>query len=120
MKKLVIITLFCLTACKSNDTKQQLPIYDGALLKAFVLSIPQTSEQRAIHQLDSILQTASTDSMVFRQTVTFLETPFASPNSSYRNQKLYIRILQSKERYAWYNDDEKKIAADRIKLLEQN
>jgi hypothetical protein len=120
VKKFITITLFCLAACNSNDTQQRVPIYDETSLKAFVLASPTTSEVDVTRQLDSILQRSSRDSAVFRQTITFLEVPFSNPNSSYRNPTLYAKILAAKTASAWYIPDEKKIAADRIHLLQQN
>jgi hypothetical protein len=118
MKKLLPILFICVASCAGSDTK--VPVYDEASLKAFVLGTGSAGEAAANRQLDSILQRASQDSLVFRRTVTFLEVPFSDPNSSYRNASLYSKILAAKTGSRWYIPDEKKIAADRMHLLQQN
>jgi hypothetical protein len=89
-------------------------------LKVFVRGTVSENKSTTSQQLDSILKHASQDSIVFRQTVTLLEVPFADPNSSYRNADLYSKILAAKKESSWYNADEKEIAADRMQLLQQN
>jgi hypothetical protein len=120
MKKCLNLLFICIASCGGNDKKVDRPVYDEALLKAFVLSTRSARSADVTQQLDSILGHASEDSILFRQTLNFLETPFANPNSSYRNQNLYLKILQAKTRSRWLMGEEKKIAADRVKLLQQN
>lgn len=120
MTKLLTVLIICLVSCASSETNETKPVYDEATLKTFVLASKSTSDEELRRQTDSILTNTSTDSAVFRQTISFLETPFSNPNSSYRNQHLYEKILQAKLKSNWYNADEKNIAAERIKLLQQN
>jgi len=117
MNKYLIITIL-LSACISKQEVK--PIYDEASLKTFVLSIHTINEQQATKQLDSILNNASNDSLVFRKTISFLETPFSNPNSSYRSQSLYSKLLDAEIKSRWYNGYEKQVAAGKLKLLQQN
>jgi thiol-disulfide isomerase/thioredoxin len=105
----------------ANNKKQEAhAIYDEASLKTFVLTTLATNEATTSRQLDSILTNASQDSAVFRRTITYLETPFSNPNSSYRNQNLNSKLLQSQIKSKWYGSFEKEVAAGKLKLLHQN
>jgi hypothetical protein len=120
MKKVLPFMFICLAACMENKPAEHKPAYDETSLKTFVFATHATTETNAIEQLDSVLQLVSGDSAMFRQTISFLETPFSNPTSPYRNQNLYTKVLQAKLQYPWYNGDEKKIAVDRIRLMQQN
>lgn len=96
------------------------PVYDEAALRAFVLSTPAISESSALDSLGRILMNASKDSVVFRQTVSFLSVPFSSPNSSYRNQHLYAKILAAEMNSNWFNTYEKEKAREKLTLSKQN
>jgi hypothetical protein len=104
-----------------NTTKEAMkPVYDEASLRAFVLGTPAMNENSALDSLNSILVTASKDSAIYRKTVLFLSEPFSSPNSSYRNQQLYSKILETAINSNWYNADEKEIAKGKLTLSRQN
>ena len=104
-----------------NTSKEEVkPVYDEASLRAFVLSTPSINEKGALDSLGSILVNASKDSTVFRQTVSFLSELFSSPNSSYRNQRLYAKILETAIHSNWYNASEKEIARGKLSLSRQN
>jgi hypothetical protein len=120
MKYCLIIATIYFTACMNAGKEEMKPAYDEASLRAFVLGTPSLNENRALDSLDRILVNASKDSVIFRKTVSFLSEPFSSPNSSYRNQKFYSKILQTEIRSNWYNADEKEIAKGKLKLSQQN
>jgi hypothetical protein len=120
MKYYLIIALIYLASCMNTTKEEAKPVYDEASLRAFVLGIPAMNENRALDSLGRILATASKDSAVFRKTVSFLSEPFSSPNSSYRNQHLYAKILEAQIHSNWYNGDEKQIARGKLTLLRQN
>jgi hypothetical protein len=104
-----------------NTSKEEVkPVYDEASLRAFVLSTQSINEKGGLDSLDRILANASKDSALFRQTVSFLSEPFSSPNSSYRNQKLYSKILEIAIHSNWYNASEKEIAKGKLTLSQQN
>jgi thioredoxin-related protein len=120
MKYYLIIALIYLASCMNTSKEAVKPVYDEASLRTFVLGTPSLNENSALDSLDKILATASKDSMVFRQTVSFLSEPFSSPNSSYRNQQLYAKILVAKINSNWYNEDEKELAKGKLTLSKQN
>jgi hypothetical protein len=107
MKYCLIIATIYFTACMNAGKEEMKPAYDEASLRAFVLGTPSLNENRALDSLDRILVNASKDSVIFRKTVSFLSEPFSSPNSSYRNQKFYSKILQTEIRSNWYNAERK-------------
>src|SRR5690242_15840793 len=103
MKYCIIIAIIYLASCMNTTKEEVKPVYDEASLRAFVLRTPSINENTALGSLDSILATASKDSVLFRKTVTFLTEPFGSPNSSYRNQRMYAEILGAEINSNWYN-----------------
>jgi hypothetical protein len=117
--RLLIIAVI-LISCSSGEVQTKPATYDEPSLKTFVLSTPSSSPTTASKQLDSTLTAASLDSAVFRKTISYLETPFSNPNSSYRNQNLYSTLLQAEMNSKWYGGYEKEVAAGKLKLLQQN
>jgi hypothetical protein len=104
-----------------NTSKEAVkPVYDETSLRAFVLGTSSMNEKKALDSLGSILVNASIDSVVFRKTVSFLTEPFSSPNSSYRNQRLYAKILAAEIHSDWYIAEEKEIAKKKLALSQQN
>jgi thiol-disulfide isomerase/thioredoxin len=120
MKKVLVVTLVFLASCLSKSRKEAKHVYDETSLKAFVLGTHSISEKDAAMQLDSILIAASKDSAIFRKTISFLEFPFSNPNSDYRNQSLYAKLLHIQINSNWYRAFEKEIAVGKLKLLQQN
>lgn len=120
MKNWIIISLICITSCTNKDGRITKLIYNEGSLKAYVFSTPSINETDATKRLDSILTAASNDSTGFRQTVSFLELPFSNPNSYYRNQNLFSKLLQVQLLSPWYDMYEKQAAAANLKLLQQN
>lgn len=110
-----------LGSCMNTSKEAVQPVvYDEASLKAFVLGTPAMNEASAVDSLNSLLVTAAKDSVVFRKTVSFLTAPFGSPNSSYRNQHLYAKILEAIIHSNWYIAPEKEIAQKKLILSQQN
>jgi hypothetical protein len=120
LKNIVAITFIFLTSCISHSGKEILVVYDESKLKEFVLNLRSIHGNAVSQKQDSILNSASKDSAVFRQTISFLETPLSNPNSAYRNQDLYLKLLQAKISSDWYSVDERAKASERIRLLQQN
>ena len=114
------ILLIILASCTSKDTQQTKLVYDETSLKTFVLSTHGAYASQVSNELDSILKDASKDSTVFRQTISYLETPFSNPNSSYRNQDLYSKLLEAEVNSPYFIPYEKQVAAGKLKLLQQN
>lgn len=119
-KYYLFIPMVYLAACMNTSKEDIKPGYDEASLRAYVLGTPATSESKALASLDSILVAASNDSVVFRKTVSFLTEPFSSPNSSYRNQHLYAKLLEAEMQSNWFLAEEKGIAKGKLTLLQQN
>jgi len=95
-------------------------VYDAEKLKNFVAGIRTMDEHMLMGKLDSILTSASQDSAVFCQTVSFLEKPFGDPNSAYRNEELFIELLQEKMSSPWYDSLTKAATRNKLSLLMQN
>jgi hypothetical protein len=120
MKYCLILPVIYFASCIDKSKEEVRSVYDEAALRAFVLRTPAVNENRALDSLGRILVDASKDSVVFRQTVSFLSEPFSSPNSSYRNQQLYAKILETAIHSNWYNASEKEIAKGKLFLSRQN
>lgn len=116
------VLLLCsyFASCASKITEVTRPIYNEASLKTFVVNTNAISEKVTLQNLDSILTSALKDSIVFRQTISFLEAPFSNPNSPYWNRHLYQKILEAELQSKWYTDYEKQKAKGRLQLLLQN
>jgi hypothetical protein len=120
MKYFLIMPIFYLASCMNTSKEEVKPVYEEASLRAFVLSTPAMNENSALDSLGRILINASKDSLLFRKTVSFLSEPFSSPNSSYRNQQLYARILEAEMNSNWFNTYEKEKAREKLTLSKQN
>jgi hypothetical protein len=120
MKYYLIIALIYLASCMNTTKEEVKPVYDEASLRTFVLGTRAMNENSTLDSLGRILVNASKDSVVFRQTVSFLSEPFSSPNSNYRNQHLYAKILEATINSNWYNAQEKEIARGKLILSQQN
>ncbi|AEW01030.1 hypothetical protein A4D02_13805 [Niastella koreensis] len=120
MKYSLLIAIF-FTSCMNTGKEEVKPtLYDEASLRAFVLGTPAMNENKALDSLAGILVKAAKDSAVFRKTIVFLTEPFGSPNSSYRNQKMYATILEAEINSHWYIAPEKEIAKGKLILSRQN
>lgn len=120
MKYRLLVAIIFMASCIDKNKKEAKAVYDEASLRAFVLSTPFVNENSALNSLDSILVNVSKDSLLFRQTVSFLSEPFSSPNSSYRNQQLYAKILETLINSSWYHANEKEKARENLILSRQN
>lgn len=120
MRNVSIIAWVCLACCMSKSREQLKPVYDQRFLKMFVLSTSSIDRKDAGRLLDSIIQQSSQDNIAFRQTISYLEIPFSNPNSVYRNEHLYLKLLQAQLRSHYYNTYEKEIVEEKLKLLQQN
>jgi hypothetical protein len=120
MKYYLIIPLIYLASCMNTTKEEAKPVYDEASLRTFVLGTRAMNENSTLDSLGRILVNASKDSVVFRQTVSFLSEPFSSPNSNYRNQHLYAKILEATINSNWYNAQEKEITKGKLTLSQQN
>jgi thiol-disulfide isomerase/thioredoxin len=89
-------------------------------LKDFVLSTGILGREASLSGLDSFLNTAAADSLVFRQTASYLETPLGDPNSRFRNERLHIRLLEKKLSTAYYIAAEREAMEKRLDLIKQN
>src|SRR5882724_834065 len=117
----LLIVSFFAVSCMSNSKKQMsAAVYDEAALKDFVFATPDTNKDRSLKVMDTVLIDASKDSMVFCQTVAFLEKPFGDPNSAYKNDELYADLLHAKMKSPWTDSIAKVKARERLYLLMQN
>jgi len=67
-----------------------------------------------------MLATLSKDSVAFRKTILLLQEPLSHPNSRYRNEDLYIKLLQAQLNSPWYIDAAKEAAKNKLQLVMQN
>jgi hypothetical protein len=114
------IFVFLYLSCTNNTDVKSKYHYDEPSLKSFVLSTRTVSDTSGVKQLDSILSNTFDDSTDFRKTISYLEIPFSDPNSSFRNQRLYERLLQAKLNSRYYQTAEKEVVQGKLKLLQQN
>ena len=119
MSRVLLVILFFNIGCvsKKNKTKNEFT-YNEDALKSFVTDKKNDSLQ--LTQLDSILNEASRDSIVFRQTIAFFEKPFGDPNSAFRNESLYSKLLQAKIKSSWVDSATASQAREKLFLLMQN
>lgn len=119
-----IAALIMILSISCNDkkikTEEKAATYNEGALKSFVVSVPSISKKSSVTFLDSVLNTVSEDSAVFRQTISYLETPLGDPNSSYRNENLYSELLQAKLKSSWYDSASKAQTRNKLYLLMQN
>jgi thiol-disulfide isomerase/thioredoxin len=115
-----LIVYIFLSSCVNKTNVKPAYRYDEASLKAFVLSTNTTTDSIGKSQLDTLLDNAARDSTALHQTISYLEVPFSDPNSSFRNQQFYERLLKAKLNSRYYIDEEKQVAEGKLKLLHQN
>jgi len=115
---LVVLCLALGCAHKPKPPKPK-PVFDKQLLKNFVLGTGIAPLEITLTGLDSLLSTAD-DSLVFRQTAAYLDTPLGDPNSRFRNEKLYIRLLEKKLTTHYYIAAEREAMEKRLDLIKQN
>ena len=96
------------------------PVFDQPALKNFVLGTGIAPVETSLAALDSILTAAAADSLVFRQTAGYLDPPLGDPNSRFRNEKLYIRLLEKKQATPYYIQAEQEAMVRRLDLIRQN
>src|SRR5688500_12658618 len=116
----LILSLF-VVACMSNNKKQQYrTVYDEAALKDFVFATVDPDKEKSLRVLDAVLADAAKDSVVFAKAVAFLEKPFGDPNSPYRNEELYINVLQARMKSAWCDSITRAKTRNELYLRMQN
>lgn len=120
MKKVSVICMIFLASCLSHSRREVHSLFDENSLKIFLQNAYTLNESDALIQLDSLLTTSSKDSSVFHQTIIFLQAAVSNPNSRFRNDKMYIKILQAQLQSSWFNVNEKKSVYVKLKLLQQN
>src|SRR5688572_13085813 len=105
---LIFICFVAFACINKNDKMQEESMYNEAGLKSFIISTAGISEKNAQGCLDSILNAASSDSAVFNKTVAYFEKPLSDPNSTYRNENLFIQILKAKINSDWCGSKDRK------------
>jgi hypothetical protein len=104
----------------SANKEEVKPVYDEAALKDFVLASTGPDKEKAARLVDSIIKDAANDSVVYKKTDAFLGKAFGHPNSIYRNQALYSKLLKAKINKKWLGSNDKEKAKERLQLLQQN
>jgi hypothetical protein len=112
--------LICLIAVGCMPKQQDMVAvkYDEQALKTLVLDVFKNNN--ADHKLDSAIAFAAKDSSVFVKTISFLEKPFGDPNSRYRRESFYVKLLQEKIKSPWVGGVAVRKTRERLYLLMQN
>jgi hypothetical protein len=118
-KIFIFFSVMLFYSCFGKKAKLQLLQFNGAGLRNFGLISKQPGSNLSLG-FDSILKAASTDSANFCETIRYLEKPFSDPNSSFRDEKIYSKLLQMKIFSEWFDQPEKTRAKLALKLLQQN
>ena len=117
---LIIVSLFAVAYMADNKKQEHGTVYDEAALKDFVFATAGPDEAKLLRVFDSVLVNAAQDSIMFHKTVAFLEKPFGDPNSQYRNENLYMGLLQAKLKSPWCDSVTKSKSLNVLYLLMQN
>lgn len=114
-----IVVILLLEACASKQ-QQDAAVADAAEIREFALSIASMDAAKALAMTDSLLLKAENDSSVYRQVTNYLEKWFGDPNSHYRNEDIYIHLLQQKMRSKWCDSLQKEQYRSKLFLRMQN
>src|ERR1700733_13540712 len=120
---ILVSILFCYTSCdsKSEAINKGMPHQiDTRLLQNFILNTPTITDSQAILSIDSTLSAAGHDSMLFNETIAFLDKSLSDPNSRYRNEDLSIEVLKAPLHSSWCDSNKKIQARHRLQLALQN
>lgn len=107
----------CFHRNKKQETKT---IYDEFSLSTFIKASLTQNKNISLHFLDSLFRNAENDSIVFRNTVSYLARAYAEPNSLFNNEFLYGIILKAEMDSKWSTIPGKQEAMRKFKLLRQN
>lgn len=119
-RSIIVLALFLCLSCINKNSEEEKVVYDENGLKTFVWKLYAVSEAESAVRLDSLLQKASRDSLVFQKTVLFLEKPLGDPNSPYRDEILYTALLKAKINSPWYDSLTRAKVRDKLYVLMQN
>lgn len=122
MNHKIIILLFSIfiLSCSDKTAKKEKGLrLDETELSHLVFASDINNLERTI-LLDSILRIASTDSALFCRTVRYFEKIFSYPNSNFRDEKNYSKLLQAITKSKWFDNSAKSHANSMISLLQQN
>ena len=122
MVKIILTAVsFFAVACTADNQKQIPKVgYDELALKEFVFATHNPNNDKSAKRLDSLLADASKDSIVFSQTVAYLDEPFGSPNSAYRNDSLYVVLLEVSLKSPWIDSTVRETTKGHLHLVMQN
>lgn len=120
-----ICWLCCLIFCVSCNSGQQqktktIPEYNEPALLRFIQVSAIRSNDSTSMKLDSLLAVAGSDSAMLHNTVNYLLSFYADPNSALRNETFYDQLLRVQTNSKWYTEREKQQARSKLHLLHQN
>jgi len=118
-----LICLIYLLSCYSKvkrESREKNVYFDKIKLSTIVTGMHYHPNRAFVLQLDSILNNVSTDSLIFRQTIDFVTEPVSDPNSVFRNEIIYEKLLCAEFNSKWYGQEEKKRIDSKLHLLQQN
>lgn len=113
--------IFCISCNGRLQQKTKIiPEYNEAALLQFIqVSAIRNSDSTRI-KLDSLLAVAGSDSSTLHNTVNYLLSFYADPNSALRNESFYDQLLKVQTNSQWYTKAEKQQALRKLHLLHQN
>jgi hypothetical protein len=121
MKEVLIIVIFFVLLMGCGDSiERTTAMYDEIMLKEFVVSTKESEKENNALRLDSLLTIASADSVMFCKMIEYLEKPFGNPNSAYRDEPLFMKLLNAKMKSKWIDSSSKAKTRTRFFLLMQN
>jgi len=122
LKKVSLIwSLVCFVSCFSVEKKTEVKaVYDELALTQFVQLSATQNQETSLRLSDSAMTVASNDSTVFHKTINYLAKIYSNPNSSFRNEVFYDKILKAQMDSKWYTAMDKQEVLYRLHLLHQN
>lgn len=115
-----IVLVVLLEACASKQQQDAAVVYDATEITEFAMSTTSMDAAKALAMTDSLMLKAENDSSVYRQVTNYLEKYFGDPNSPYRNEDIYIHLLQQKIRSKWCDSLQKEQYRSKLFLRMQN
>lgn len=123
---ILITAIFILTtflSCEHNSSKSADRVSVVSMqqsVRGFISNSLDLTPSDALRRLSSILDSTKNDSILFRQTISLLQPPLSDPNSSFRDEDLFIHLLQAEIQSPWYSNAEKLSAQYKLHLANQN
>lgn len=116
------LSIILLNACNNQNPQENnaVSVISEDSLMRFMVTTSFIPIQESKTTLASMIGTLQKDSSRFTGMVNLLSKPFSDPNSKYRNEDLYIQLLEAQLQSPWYIEAEKGAIRNKLKLAQQN